>query len=320
MTLAKDEIVFLTILLVNLVVALLYFLAGILFLVPAKEAVGREEGEEIQYDNRRTFLLRFLVMLLCPVIGPLFFFLSHVVYLLAYGRDADLADVIFSKERVQTRMKADEETERNIIPLEEAVLINEKKNLRMVMMNVIKEDIKNSLAALFLALDSEDSESSHYAAAVLSDELNKFRVNVQKLWLEMKEETSAQTECEEMLLDYMDGILKQHIFSVQEQWKYMGILENATESLYQKDASRMTVARYTQVCLRTLESRDMENCRKWCLRMEEQYPEELSSYTCRLKFLFAANDRGAFFETLEALKKSHVVIDNETLELIRVFS
>ena len=79
MTLAKDEIVFLTILLVNLVVALLYFLAGILFLVPAKEAVGREEGEEIQYDNRRTFLLRFLVMLLCPVIGPLFFFLSHVV-------------------------------------------------------------------------------------------------------------------------------------------------------------------------------------------------------------------------------------------------
>lgn len=320
MTLAKDERIFLVILLVNLVVALCYLLTGVLFLVPAHKAADREEGEEVPYDNRRTYLLRFVVMILCPVIGPLFFFMGHVVYLLTYGRDADLADVIFGKERVRSRMKADEETERNIIPLEEAVLINEKKNLRMVMMNVIRQDIKDSLAALFLALDSEDSESSHYAAAVLSDELNKFRVNVQKLWIGVKEEDIGQTECEEMLLDYMDGILKQRIFSRQEQWKYVGILENAAESLYGKDVSRMTVARYTQVCLRTLECRDMENCAKWCERMAGQYPDELASYTCRLKLLFAANDREAFFETLKDLKKSHVVIDNETLELIRVFS
>ena len=256
MNLARDERIFLMILIGNLIVALIYLLVGVLFIVPAHSA-AQDDETEILYDNRRTYLLRFLVMLMCPVIGAAFFFMGHLFYLVVFWREVDLADVIFSKERVKTHLKADEERERDIVPLEEAILVNEKRDLRMVMMNVIREDIKNSLAALFLALDSEDSESSHYAAAVLSDELNKFRVNVQKLWLEMKEETSAQTECEEMLLDYMDGILKQHIFSVQEQWKYMGILENATESLYQKDASRMTVARYTQVCLRTLESRYM---------------------------------------------------------------
>ena len=53
--------------------------------------------------------------------------------------------------------------------------------------------------------------------------------------------------------------------------------------------------------------------------MEEQYPDELSAYTCRLKLYFARQDREVFFETLDALKKSNVIIDSETLELIRVF-
>ena len=53
---------------------------------------------------------------------------------------------------------------------------------------------------------------------------------------------------------------------------------------------------------------------------EGAVPEELPSYTCRLKLSFARQDREDFFETLEALKRSNVVIDNETLELIRIFS
>lgn len=320
MTLAKDERIFLIILIVNLIVALLYFLAGILFIVPAHAAVCREEKTEPLYDNRRTYLLRFIVMLLCPVVGPLFFFMSHLFYLTVFWKNVDLSDVIFSRERSRTRMKADEERERNIIPLEEAVLVNEKKDLRMVMMNVIKEDIRHSLASITLALDSEDSETSHYAAAVLSDELNKFRIYVQKLWHQIQEEESSQTECEELLLNYMDNILKQRIFSVQEQNKFVAILNDAAELLYEKEQSKITLSWYEQLCLRTLEIRDYDNTSKWCARMGERFPEELASYTCKLKLYFAIQDRDAFLGTMDTLKKSNVVIDNETLELIRIFS
>lgn len=44
------------------------------------------------------------------------------------------------------------------------------------------------------------------------------------------------------------------------------------------------------------------------------------TYTCKLKLYFARQDREAFFQTLDTLKKSDVVIDRETLELIRIFS
>ena len=318
MNLARDERIFLMILAVNLIVSLVYLLVGILFLVPA-HAAAKEEDAEILYDNRRTYLLRFLVMILCPVIGPAFFFMGHLFYLVVFWKEVDLADVIFSKDRVKTHMKADEERERDIVPLEEAILVNEKKDLRMVMMNVIKEDIRNCLASITLALDSEDSEASHYAAAVLSDELNKFRIYVQRLWKQMGEEEAGLTDCEEMLLDYMDNILRQRIFSTHEQRKFVDILAGAAESLYGKEEGKLTLGRYEEVCLRTLEVKDYENCEKWCGRMAERFPEELPSYTCRLKLYFARQNKAAFFQVLTDLKKSNVVIDSETLELIRIF-
>lgn len=319
MTLVGDERIFLMILAGNLVVSLGYLLIGWLLVIPAQKAVDKAEEATGLYDGRGTYLIRFVVMLLCPVVAPLFFIMGHLFYLVVFSRSADLTDVIFSKERTRTHMKADEERERDIIPLEEALLINEKKNLRRVMMNVIREDIRNSLASITLALDSADSEASHYAAAVLSDELNKFRIYVQKLWKQVGEEGPEETECEELLLDYMDDLLKQRIFSEHEQRKFVGILEETAESLYGKAPSRLTLKWYEDVCLRTLEVKDFDSCGKWCDRMAARFPQELAGYTCRLKLYFAGQRREAFFETLESLKKSNVVLDNETLELIRVF-
>ena len=58
-----------------------------------------------------------------------------------FRQEVDLDDVIFSKERVKTNVKADEERERNLVPLEEALAVSDKKNLRMLMLNVIRGDL-----------------------------------------------------------------------------------------------------------------------------------------------------------------------------------
>ena len=159
MTLALDERIFLIVLIVNLIVSLAYLLSGVLFLVPARAAAEDKEGAEILHDNRRTYLLRCIGMILCPVIGPAFFFMGHLFYLVVFWRDVDLSDVIFSRDRVRTQMKADEERERDIIPLEEAILVNEKKDLRMVMMNVIKEDFRSCRASTYLCAEAVEADA-----------------------------------------------------------------------------------------------------------------------------------------------------------------
>ena len=61
--------------------------------------------------------IRAAVMFFAPVIGPVFFVAGELARHLLFGQSADLEDVIFSKERVRTHFMADEEQERNVVPM-----------------------------------------------------------------------------------------------------------------------------------------------------------------------------------------------------------
>ncbi len=319
MTLSREEQIFLLVLIINTVIAVIYFLVGILIMVPVRGRKKKEETERLR-DNRRTYLIRFIVMLLCPVFGIVFFFVSHLLFLTIFRRKVDLEDVVFSKERVRTQLKADEDRERNLVPIEEAIVINDNKSLREVMLNTVKGDIKDFLSAISMALDTEDSESAHYAASILSFELDEFRLEVERLYEQIKEEEPGETGAERKLLDYMNVILKQKVFTDLEQKRYVRMMADVAETFFEKNPLEITQEQYENVCLRLMEIREYEKSEKWCLRLSEQYPDQLSSYTCKLKLYFVIKNREAFFQTLDGLKASDVVIDNETLELVRIFS
>lgn len=313
--------IFLIVCILNLVVSVIYLLYGI----GIRATIHDKQEEDVKKtdkrkENRRTYLIRFIVMVLCPIVGPLYFLFSYLISVTIFRQSVDLEDVVFSKERIKARLKADEERERNIVPLEEALAVSDKKSVRMLMLNVIRGNVKESLETIMTALDSEDSETSHYAASVLRDELNEFRGNIQKMYSEIKEEEDNETGCEEMLIDYMDMIFGQKIFDQMEQRRFIMMMDEAGESLYSKNAARFTPERYESICLKLLELKEFEKVQKWCTRLEEQYPDELPAYTCRLKLYFTMNDREQFFGVLDELKQSRIVIDQETLELIRVFS
>ena len=286
-----------------------------------KEKTGEEEQEEEQpqKDGRMVYVMKFVIMLLCPVAGLIFFGVGHLLFRFVFRQDVHLEDVIFSKERVRTNERADEERERNIAPLEEALAVSDKESLRGLMLNVIRGDVHNSLAAISLALNSQDSETSHYAASVLQDELNDFRGNVQKIWREIENEEEDETDCEYYLIPYMNGMLEQKVFTDLEQQNMVRKFVETGEILFRKAPHRFTSQYYEWICLRLLDIRDFETMETWCLRAAQQYPEELSIYTCKLKLYFTAENKEKFFETLEALKQSSIVIDKETLALIRTF-
>lgn len=266
----------------------------------------------------RSCMIRSLVMILCPIVGPLFFFTAHLFYRLFFSAPVSLEDVVFSKERKRTFIHAEEERESNLVPLEEAIEITDTDNLRGLMMNVVRGDIQKSLASIMLALNSEDTETAHYAASVLQDALNDFRANVQKQYNLIMEETE-QLELAEALVDYMDQVLVQHVFTDLEQERYVGIMGEVCELLYNKDRGRMTSARYEAVSLRYLELEKFDESEKWCERAEYHYPNTLATFSCLLKLYFNSGQKRKFFEVIDELRHSSVVLDHEMLELIRVF-
>ena len=302
---AEPMIVFITIIAVNSLIVILYLLWNILL---------RNK------DHKRSYWLRSVVMFLCPVVGISFFVLAHIFYLIFFSEPVDLEDVIFSKERVRTFIHADEESERNMVPLEEAIEVTDTDGLRNLMMNIVRGDIRKSLAAIALALNSEDTETAHYAASVLQDALNEFRTTVQRDYLLVKdEEEENRVVYAGILIDYMNQVLEQKVLTNIEQVSYVNMMDEVGEILYQLDSEKITSSQYEAVSLRLLEIEDFEGCKKWCERAEYQYPNTLATYTCQLKLYFTTNQKDRFFEVIEELKQSAIVIDNETLELIRVF-
>lgn len=292
MTLTREEHLFVMMLVVNLVVAVAYLICGVFIAVPIRKK--KNEEAEYLYDGRKTYIIRFFIMLLCPVVAPVFFFVTHLLYLTIFRFQVNLEDVIFDKSRVKTQVKANEERERNVIPVEDALAVSDEKNLRLAMMNIIKGDMQESLSSVALALNSEDSESAHYAASVLSNKLNEFRIGMHNLYKEMKEEDSRQIEYEVALIAYSEDFLKQRVFMDLEQNRFVRMLEEAMERLYEKDSSRITPEWYEGLCMRLLECENFDNIEKWCIRLEEQYPDELCAYTSRLKLYFTIKNRDAF--------------------------
>lgn len=259
------------------------------------------------------------VMLLCPVVGPLFIGLGYVLHRCFFYREVDLDAIIFKKDRVKTYQHADEERGRTMVSMEEALTVTDKDNLRTLMLNIVRGDIQNSLAAISLALDSEDSETSHYAASVLQDALNDFRTTVQKCRNEIEKQGENQIEYAVMLIDYMDRVLRQQVFTDMEQRTFVAWMDEVCEILYSRAREQMTSFHFEAVSLRHLEIDEYAICEKWCERARECYPDTLSTYTCQLKLYFSNGDRKRFFDVMEELRNSNIVIDNETLELIRVF-
>ncbi len=313
---AFGEREFLLLLFINLIIVILYLLWMLVLKIVWKK------------ERIKSSFLKAGVMLLCPVVGVGFFLLGYICNRVIFFVQVDLEDVIFSKERVKPQMAAEEEQESNMVPMEEAIAVTDKDSLRNMMMNVIRGDVKSSLSAISLALSSDDSETSHYAAAALQRVLGDFRAlvqnNYQKIRMEKEDETQEERlerlSLAEETIDSMAEFMEKRLLAEGEQKKYVDMLEEMCELLLTEDAKRMTAGRFRAVSMNLLEIKDYERCRKWCLQAYSQYPEELEAYVCQLKLYFAVGDREKFFRVLQELRSSDIEIDSETLELIRVFS
>ena len=268
------------------------------------------------------YYIQAVVMFLCPVIGPVFFITAQIIYAHFLKNGVDLEDVIFGKDKINAPRKAEEEVEKNRVPLEEALAVSDTQSLRGLMMDVVRGDVSRSLSSINLALNSEDSETSHYAATVMRDSLNDFRQQSRKLYNSFKEDYANPGEYACQLVEFMNETLSQDVFPDMEQREYVWMMEEALYFLYKdpENRDRLTAEYIEWTVLLLLKLKEYDKAKFWCNIALEMFPNELSTFTMQLKLYFSCGDRENFFRIMDALKNADVVIDNETLELIRIFS
>ena len=306
---------FLILLLVNLIIVVLYLLFGFVL----RWIWGKERS--------RSSLLKAGIMLLCPLVGVALWVLGWLFYRVLYWRKVELSDVLFSKERIKPQMPVEEQRESNLAPIEEAVAVMDHDDLRNMMLNVVRGNVRASASAIAMALESNDSEASHYAATALQSLLNEFRTSVQKNYEQITEEAEDETPEEKAArmdlavetVEYMTDFLRHRLLTEGEHRRYATLMDDLCERLLEGAPERLTVELYKVVSMQMLEVKNYEMCRKWCLRAYAAYPEKLEVYACQLKLYFMSGEKEKFFRVLQELRSSNIAIDKETLELMRVF-
>lgn len=272
-------------------------------------------------DNRKQYIMNMVIMLLCPVVGILYFFLAFLKFHFIKLGERDLSDVEFSKKHQTSRVKADEERERNIVAVGEAILVSDQEQKRANMLNVLLGDTEEALSAIALALNSDDSEVAHYAASFLQSKMDAFREKVSRMQKMIEEGNIDDEECQDHILElirYMNHMLKQKVFMQVEQVDYVDQMELLCEKLFQNARSKISPECYEWILSRIMDLGEYERAEVWGYRFGEQYPDVLSAFTLRLKLYFETNQKEKFFEVMGQLRASDVLIDNRTLEMIRM--
>jgi hypothetical protein len=103
----------------------------------------------------------------------------------------------------------------DIVPLEEAILIDDPKTRRKFMLQTLYEDPLKYLDILMLAKNNDDVETSHYATTTIAHTQRKFHLATQNLAAEVKNDPEDMALLEryiETLEKYIvSGLLEEHL-------------------------------------------------------------------------------------------------------------
>lgn len=307
MTAYQEGILIISILIINTLVAATYLIYGFYY--------NKRHPDE----SFVKYIILSIFMFFCPIVGAVFLGLGNLFYHIFFDSSIDLAAITFSKERVNVLDRPDEADEINLIPMEEAIMINDKENLRNLLLTVLKGDVSKSINAVTKALNSADSEASHYAASAIMDIVNDFQTTLQKFHAQL-EANPNDTEINVLYINYLEEMLAANFLSELELKTYVYTLLEVCQNLYEQDKAALRTTHYTGLISLLTRIGDLQAAELWISRYTEAYPDELEMYRCVLHHYFAIKDKIHFFACLDKLKNSSIAVDNDMLELIRTFN
>ena len=104
---SRDLKALIILLIINTLISVIYYLLNKFVFKKNKEQIN-ENGEK---ERKHSLELRLFIMIVVPIVGPVFFIASWIVFKVFFSEPVDLEDVVFSKDKVKFNVRAEEEKE-----------------------------------------------------------------------------------------------------------------------------------------------------------------------------------------------------------------
>lgn len=213
--------------------------------------------------------------------------------------------------------KLETEKEMNVVPLEEALLVNDLSTRRRVMIDLLKQDSLDYLEVLQMAVSNEDTETSHYAVSAIMEMKRKIVINLQELAVkfeENKKDAHVLLSYAEILKSYMRSGFLDERTRIKYSYTYTNVLKLLIEQV--PEAREVYVDK-----IRTdLDLGEFTEAEETALQYLKQFPLREDSYLSLMNVYYTMRSIEKLKSTLIELRKSPIRLSNQALTVVRFWS
>lgn len=204
--------------------------------------------------------------------------------------------------------------ESKIVPLEEALLINNAAARRELLMDIMYADPGNYVQQLQEARMNNDAEVVHYAVTALAELQKEYDIRFQDLDRKLGE----NPDDDEILDEYLD---------LAENYLRSGLLEGNTRSvqlhnyssLIEKKKARKgdDIRLYHKRAEAGLYLEEYETARQEIEKMLSLWPNDEAGYLLMIKYYSALRDRKGIEKTIEIMDKKEIHLSSKGRNAVR---
>lgn len=256
-------------------------------------------------------------LFIIPVFGP--FTALMIEFMILSGEQGkkhpELDSVTLDDDILWTTLKSFHE-KGDLVPLEEAILINEVEVRRRFMLETLYADPFKYLDVLSIAKYNEDVETSHYATTTISKAQKDFQLSIQKYAVEVEnhpDDPEVLNDYIEMLCKYIQsGLLEEHLLKnlrivySKTLDRKLNLMKNDKNALIEKLRNALELKEYTSA----FETSD---------RLKKYWPEDEQTWIEVLRAGVEGKDRTRLKETIEEIQNKGVIWTRQGREQVNIW-
>lgn len=251
------------------------------------------------------------VMVLVPLWGPLL-----VVLLIArsavFGddlKDATLEALRINDDMHRSMLVQGREGDDGVVPLEEALIVNDPGDRRRLMLSMLTEDPDAYLAQLQAAKLNDDVEVAHYAATAVAQISKESDLKLQQLERAFKTDPSAQNlnvYCDYLGTYLASGLAEGRVAQIQRQ-QYARLLARRCE---REDGLALRVRYATALA----DAGEVDEAEDVADQLVADAPDEQDVWMLCLRLAVLRHDGEMVRRVIDAVDKQYVYLSAENRE------
>ncbi len=203
----------------------------------------------------------------------------------------------------------------NVVPLQDALLMDDSATKRSVMLDVLMSDTRDYLPVINEARMNDDVEVVHYATTAMVELSKEYELRLQ----EYSTEYALDPE-KEGLLDKYISFLEQYVSSNMIQGQLLEIQKNTLQQLLMEKVNRDPNPEvFEKFILALLSSGQLSIADVALGRMEELFPEDDKTFKLRFRYCYMTGAGTKIREMVDQVNSSDRYYSKEIRDMVSLW-